>query len=61
MRSLQDETGNRKIVFLSQEDKEFLIYMYSDVWITPELKRFKNDLLERAQVKSLKTDSDNCI
>ena len=58
MNTLQDETGRRKIVFLSQDDKEFLIYMYSDVWITPELKRFKNDLLERAQVKSLKTDSD---
>jgi len=47
MRTLQDETGEIKIVFLSQEDKEFLIYMCSDVWITPELKRFKNDLLER--------------
>ena len=47
MTTMQDVSGKRKIVFLSQEDKEVLIYMYSDVWITPELKRFKNDLLER--------------
>ena len=47
MRTLQDENGKRKIVFLSQDDLEFLIYMSSDVWITPEVKRFKNDLLER--------------
>ena len=58
MNTLQDETGRRKIVFLSQDDKEFLIYMYSDVWITPELKRFKNNLLEKAQVKGYKTDSN---
>lgn len=53
MRALQDEYGNRKIVFLTQADKEILIYMSSDVWITPELKRFKNDLLKRAGEKSL--------
>ncbi len=52
MRTLLDETGRRKIVFLSQNDKDFLIYMSSDVWITPELKRFKNDLMERAGKKS---------
>jgi len=53
MRTLQDETGRREIVFLTQTDKEILIYMSSDVWITPELKRFKNDLLERAGEKRL--------
>lgn len=47
MRVLQDESGKRKIVFLSREDKDILIYMSSDVWITPELKRFKNSLLEK--------------
>jgi hypothetical protein len=47
MKTLQDESGKRKIVFLSQEDKDYLIYMSSDVWITPELKRFKNSLLEK--------------
>ena len=52
MGTLVDETGKRKIVFLSQTDKDFLIYMSSDVWVTPELKRFKNDLLERAGKKS---------
>jgi len=47
MKVLQDESGMRKIVFLSQEDKNILIYMSSDAWITPELKRFKNSLLEK--------------
>lgn len=47
MRVLKDESGKSKIVFLSREDKDILIYMSSDVWITPELKRFKNSLLEK--------------
>jgi len=51
MRTIQDKTGKRKIEFLSQEDLEILIYMNSDVWITPELKRFKHEILEKAQVK----------
>jgi hypothetical protein len=34
-----------ELVFLSREDLEILIYMTSDVWITPELKRFKNGIL----------------
>ena len=58
MRPLQDESGKRKIVFLSQTDKDILIYMSSDNWITPEVKRFKNDLLERAGEKSLRTDTE---
>ncbi len=57
MRTLQDNTGKKKIEFLSREDLEILIYMTSDVWITPELKRFKNDLLEKAEANSTKTDS----
>jgi hypothetical protein len=48
MKTLQDANGEKKIIFLSQDDKDFLIYMCSDVWITPEVKRFKNDLLEKA-------------
>ena len=59
MKTLQDETGKKKIVFLTQSDKDFLIYMSTDAWITPELKRFKNDLLERVREESLKTNSDN--
>ena len=51
MKVMQDENGNREIVFLSQNDKDFLIYMNTDIWITPELKRFKNELLERAGEK----------
>lgn len=59
MKTLQDESGKRKIVFLSQEDKDFLIYMYSDAWITPEIKRFKDSLLERVQLDSMDKDSDS--
>ena len=47
MRVMQEENGKREIVFLSQSDKDFLIYMNTDIWITPELKRFKNELLKR--------------
>jgi len=59
MRSLRNETGKGNIEFLSQADKDFLIYMNTDIWITPELKRFKNDLLERAQLKDSNTDTDD--
>lgn len=51
MRVMQDERGRGEIVFLSQSDKDFLIYMNTDIWITPELKRFKNELLERVGEK----------
>ena len=51
MTTLQDSSGNRKIVFLSREDKDYLIYLSSDVWITPETNKFKNELLERAGLK----------
>ena len=61
MRSLQDETGTRKIVFLSQKDKEVLIYMTGDIWITPELKRFKQDLLDQVQESDPNTESDDFI
>ena len=59
MRALLDENGNRKIVFLTQADKEILIYMSSDIWITPELKRFKNDLLQKAGEKSFKKNPNS--
>ena len=58
MKILLDETGKRKLVFLTQSDKDFLIYMTTDAWITPELKRFKNELLDRVREESLKTKSD---
>jgi hypothetical protein len=58
MKALTDETGKRRIVFLSRDDKDFLIYLSSDVWITPELKRFKNNLLERAGVRDFRKSSD---
>jgi hypothetical protein len=59
MKSLQDETGKKKLVFLTQSDKDSLIYMSNDVWITPELKRFKKDLLDRVREESLKINSDS--
>lgn len=59
MRLLQDETGKRRIVFLSQADKDYLIYMTSDIWITPEVRQFKNDLLERVKLKDKKADSES--
>ena len=36
---------NGELIPLSKEDLEYLIYMTSDVWITPEVKRFKSLLL----------------
>ena len=53
MRTLKDKSGKKKIVFLTQVDMDYLIYMNSDAWITPELKRFKRDLLKRAGEKSI--------
>ncbi len=59
MKNLRDETGKRKLVFLTQGDKDFLIYMSTDAWITPEVKRFKNELLDKVREESLKTNSDS--
>ncbi len=49
MRTTINTCGREEIVFLSQTDKEILIYMNTDVWITPELKRFKKGILERLE------------
>ena len=38
--------GEKEIIFLSKDDLDMLIYMTSDVWITPEIKRFKKEILE---------------
>ena len=59
MRNLRDEPGKKKLVFLTQSDKDFLIYMSTDAWITPEVKRFKNELLDRVWEESVKTNSDS--
>lgn len=58
MRNLRDESGTRNLVFLTQADKDFLIYMSTDAWITPEVKRFKNELLDRVREESINTNSD---
>ena len=59
MRNLRDEPGKKKLVFLTQSDKDYLIYMSTDAWITPEVKKFKNELLDRVREESLKTNSDS--
>lgn len=46
MRTFINNEGKEEILFLSDTDKEILIYMYSDVWITPELHQFKNEILQ---------------
>ena len=58
MKTLKDKSGKREIVFLSQADKDYLIYLCSDAWITPELKRFKRDLLTRAGEKPIEKNTD---
>ena len=47
MKIKTDETGNQGFDFLTQDQMEGLIYMNTDIWITPELKRFKRDILKR--------------
>ena len=37
------------MTLLGQEDMEILVYMTSDIWITPEIKRFKHEILNRLQ------------
>lgn len=54
MRTTVNKCGREEIMFLSETDKEILIYMTSDVWITPELKRFKSQILGKVEnVKSV--------
>lgn len=50
MKTTMHSNGKKEIVMLSRTDLEILIYMTSDAWITPELKRFKKDILERAGI-----------
>jgi hypothetical protein len=51
MRITNERSGQDGIVFLSREDMEFLIYMTSDIWVTPESNRFKNEILHKAKLK----------
>ena len=46
MKTRINSKGKKEIIFLSKDDLDMLIYMTSDVWITPEIKRFKNEILE---------------
>jgi len=47
MKTFINDCGEEEIRFLSQADLDILIYMNSDIWITPEIKRFKNEILIR--------------
>ena len=51
MKRFKSKAVKEEFKFLSKSDMEFLIYMNTDIWITPELKRFKRDLLKRAGQK----------
>lgn len=46
MKTRINSQGKKEIIFLSRNDLDMIIYMTSDVWITPEIKRFKNEILE---------------
>ena len=46
MKTRINSHGKKEIIFLSRNDLDMLIYMTSDVWITPEIKKFKNKILE---------------
>jgi len=54
MRSKSERDGKTELVLLSQEDLEILIYMMSDIWITPDLRRFKNEILDGLENKGSK-------
>ena len=54
MRSKYERDGKTELVLLSQEDLEILIYMMSDIWITPDLRRFKNEILDGLENKGSK-------
>jgi hypothetical protein len=49
MRTNSASSEKREMVFLSQTDLEVLIYMCTDAWITPDLKKFKNEILEKVE------------
>ena len=47
-----DEFASNGIRLLSRTDLEILIYMTGDIWITPEVKRFKNGIMEKMEGKN---------
>jgi hypothetical protein len=52
MRTIPNKQGRQEIAFLSRTDLELLIYTTSDIWITPELKRFKREILEKVRLRN---------
>ena len=50
MKNSQSKKVQRDLVFLSKEDLEILIYMTSDIWITPKIKRFKQEILDKLEL-----------
>lgn len=51
MRKTDKNDVTIKLLPLSQEDLDILIYTTSDIWITPELRRFKNGILDGLEKK----------
>lgn len=49
MRNYSNQNGKVEILLLSQQDMDILIYMYGDIWTTPELNRFKNKILRKLE------------
>jgi hypothetical protein len=52
MKTIVNKQGRRIIVFLSRTDMELLVYTTSDIWITPELKKYKREILERVRLRN---------
>ena len=48
MKTSENNQKREDLKPLSRDEMDILIYMTSDVWITPEIVNFKNDLIERA-------------
>ena len=55
MKTWMSTNGKKGMVFLTRTDMDILIYMTSDVWITPEIKRFKKEILRKGGI----SDPDN--
>jgi len=49
MQTYMNQDGKEEILFLSQTDMEILIYVYGDIWTTPELLRFRKEILRRLE------------
>ncbi len=50
MMKMSNRSGRKgSLDFLTREEMEILIYMTSDIWITPDVKRFKREISEKLE------------